>query len=226
MEQFDTYIHRVLNQVHPDTRISGESVVLINDIVNYLALHISHKAVMLTKPLDYEAKSRKTPAGKKTIGSRDIQAAVRLVLPGELARHAMSEGAKAVTRYASNASKKTQAKATTIKTKAAKAGLQFSVSRSEALLRRNTNLRVSETAPIYLAGVLEYIAAEILELGGMNAINHHMKTIMPRHIKDVVVEDEEIHRLMRHLHIVLPGVVDQKPAKKGTPPKNALPWLI
>lgn len=221
MEQFDTYIHRVLNQVHPDQRISGESVKLINDIVNYLALHISHKAVMLTKPLDYEAKGRKTPLGKKTISSRDVQAAVRLVIPGELAKHAMSQGAKAVTRYTSNASKKT----TTIKTKAAKAGLQFSVPRSEALLRRNTDLRVSETAPIYLAAVLEYIAAEILELGGINAKNHHMKTLMPRHIKDVVVEDEEIHRLMRHLHIVLPGVVDQKP-KKGTPAKNALPWLI
>jgi histone H3/H4 len=224
MEQFDTYIHRVQKQVHPDQRISGESVKLINDIVNYLALHISHKAVMLTKPLDYEAKGRKTPLGKKTISSRDVQAAVRLVIPGELAKHAMSQGAKAVTRYASNASKKTQAK--TIKTKAAKAGLQFSVPRSEALLRRNTDLRVSETAPIYLAGVLEYIAAEILELGGNDAINHHMKTLMPRHIKDAVVEDEEIHRLMRHLHIVLPGVVDQNPAKKGTPPKNALPWLI
>ena len=224
MEQFDTYIRRVQNQVHPEQRISGESVVLINDIVNYLAFHISQKAVMLTKPLDYEAKSRKTPAGKKTIGSRDIQAAVRLVIPGELAKHAMSDGAKAVTRYMAYASKKTQAKTAT--TKAAKAGLQFSVSRSEALLRRNTNLRVSETASVYLAGVLEYIAAEILELGGNTAINHHMKTLMPRHIKDAVVEDEEIHRLMRHLHIVLPGVVDQNPAKKGTSPKNALPWLI
>jgi histone H2A len=226
MEQFDTYIHRVQKQVHPDQRISGESVKLINDIVNYLALHISHKAVMLTKPLDYEAKGRKTPLGKKTISSRDVQAAVRLVIPGELAKHAMSDGAKAVTRYMAYASKKTQAKTTTIKTKAAKAGLQFSVSRTEALLRRNTDLRVSETAPIYLAGVLEYIAAEILELAGNTALNHHMKTLMPRHIKDAVVEDEEIHRLMRHLHIVLPGVVDQKPAKKGTPPKNALPWLI
>ena len=37
-----------------------------------------------------------------TLSSRDIQTAVRLLLPGELAKHAISEGTKAVTKYTQN----------------------------------------------------------------------------------------------------------------------------
>jgi len=39
---------------------------------------------------------------RHTISSREIQTSVRLVLPGELAKHAVSEGTKAVTKYNSN----------------------------------------------------------------------------------------------------------------------------
>lgn len=39
---------------------------------------------------------------KSTISSREIQTSVRLILPGELAKHAVSEGTKAVTKYTSS----------------------------------------------------------------------------------------------------------------------------
>jgi histone H2B len=39
---------------------------------------------------------------KSTISSREIQTSVRLILPGELAKHAVSEGTKAVTKYSSS----------------------------------------------------------------------------------------------------------------------------
>jgi len=223
MEHFEIYIHRVLKQVHPGTRISHDTVLLVQFILNCLLIKIAHKAVALTQPLDYEAKTRKTPLGKKTISSRDIQAAVRLVLPGELAKWGVSEGTKAVTRYTSfkpKASQTSPVKAST------KAGLQFSVARTNNLLRRNISLRVGDTAPVYLAAVLEYLAAEVLELAGIRSKNEHMKTIMPRHIKEVVVEDEELHRLMRDIHVLLPGVKDQRPTKKDVVYNTGLQWVM
>uniref|UniRef100_A0A3B4Z1A7 Histone H2B n=1 Tax=Seriola lalandi dorsalis TaxID=1841481 RepID=A0A3B4Z1A7_SERLL len=42
------------------------------------------------------------PPFRSTITSREIQTAVRLLLPGELAKHAVSEGTKAVTKYTSS----------------------------------------------------------------------------------------------------------------------------
>ena len=46
---------------------------------------------------------RHAPAAQKpTITSREIQTAVRLVLPGELSKHAVSEGTKAVTKFTSS----------------------------------------------------------------------------------------------------------------------------
>jgi histone H2B len=38
-------------------------------------------------------------SNKGTLGSREIQTAIRLALPGELAKHAVSEGTKAVTKF-------------------------------------------------------------------------------------------------------------------------------
>jgi histone H2A len=223
MEHFEIYIHRVLMQVHPDTRISKDSVLLIQFIVNFVLLKIAHKAVMLVQPIDYEAKTRKTPLGKKTIGSRDIQAAVRLTMPGELVKHAISQGTKAVMRYTSfkpKAGQKSPVKAST------KAGLQFSVARTNNLLKRNISLRVGKTAPVYLAAVLEYVAAEILELAGMRAKEKRMRTIMPRHIKEAVVADEELHRLMQDIHVLLPGVKDQPHTKEDVVNNTGLQWVM
>lgn len=221
MEHFDVYIHKVLKQVHPDTRISHESLALMNFIVNFLCVKIAHKAVMLVNPLNYESKKKTTTTAKKTISSRDIQAAVRLLLEGELPKHAVSSGTKAVTKYTSFHPK--SEKPTTA---AEKAGLQFSVSRTSNLLRRNISLRVGETASVYLAAVLEYICAEILELAGNNSKDHKMKTIMPRHMKEIVVEDKELHRLMRDLHVILPGVKDQPHNKKHAMYNESAFWVM
>ena len=224
MEHFETYIHRVLKQVHPDTRISADALLLMNFIANSLGMHLSHKAILLTQPVNYESKTRKTPLGKKTISSRDIQAATRLILVGELAKHGISQAAKAVTKYTSYASKQKKEKHPV--STASKAGLQLSVSRTEYLLRRHTSLRIGETAPIYLAAVLEYVVVEILELAGIRAKDSKMKTIMPRHVKDAVVEDEELHRLMRHLHLILPGVKDQSHKNKHTQYSDGMMWVV
>ncbi len=89
-ESYSTYIYRVLKQVHPDTGISKKSMSIMNSFINDVFERIASEAGRLGK---YNSKA--------TLSSREIQTAVRLVLPGELAKHAVSEGTKAVTKYTS-----------------------------------------------------------------------------------------------------------------------------
>merc|ERR1712203_985923 len=90
-ESFSIYIYKVLKQVHPDTGISSKAMSIMNSFVNDIFGRVASEASRLTK---YNKRS--------TISSREIQTAVRLLLPGELAKHAVSEGTKAVTKYTSS----------------------------------------------------------------------------------------------------------------------------
>lgn len=90
VESYSSYIYKVLKQVHPDTGISNRSMSIMNAFINDLFERICKEA-------DALARSKKS----KTVTSRDVQSSVRLVLPGELAKHAVSEGTKAVTKFTS-----------------------------------------------------------------------------------------------------------------------------
>ncbi|KAF4719185.1 hypothetical protein FOZ63_011650, partial [Perkinsus olseni] len=82
-ETYNTYIFRVLKQVHPNTGISKKSMMIMNSFVYDTFERIVSEAAKLCKY-----------SSKVTLSSREIQTAVRLVLPGELAKHAVSEGTK------------------------------------------------------------------------------------------------------------------------------------
>merc|ERR1711942_324736 len=90
-ESYGIYIYKVLKQVHPDTGVSSKAMSIMNSFVNDLFERIAAEASRL---VHYNKRS--------TITSREIQTAVRLLLPGELAKHAVSEGTKAVTKYTSS----------------------------------------------------------------------------------------------------------------------------
>ncbi|XP_041697170.1 late histone H2B.L4 [Coregonus clupeaformis] len=90
-ETYAVYIYKVLKQVHPDTGISSRAMSIMNSFVNDVFERIATEASRLTQ---YNKRS--------TITSREVQTAVRLLLPGELAKHAVSEGTKAVTKYTSS----------------------------------------------------------------------------------------------------------------------------
>ncbi|XP_048477233.1 late histone H2B.L4-like, partial [Rhincodon typus] len=87
-ESYSIYIYKVMKQVHPDTGISSKAMSIMNSFVNDIFERIAGEASRLAH---YNKRS--------TISSREIQTAVRLLLPGELAKHAVSEGTKAVTKY-------------------------------------------------------------------------------------------------------------------------------
>ena len=89
---------------------------------------------------------------------------------------------------------KTGGKATS---KSAKAGLQFSVARIGRYLKEGKfGTRVGAGAPVYLAAILEYLCAEILELAGNAARDNKKSRIIPRHIQLAVRNDEELNKLL------------------------------
>ncbi|VDN27526.1 unnamed protein product [Gongylonema pulchrum] len=83
------------------------------------------------------------------------------------------------------------------KTRSSRAGLQFPVGRIHRLLRKgNYAERVGAGAPVYLAAVLEYLAAEVLELAGNAARDNKKSRINPRHLQLAVRNDEELNKLL------------------------------
>ena len=90
---YSSYIYKVLKQVHPDTGISKKAMSIMDSFVHDLFERLAGEAGRLAR---YNK--------RHTITSREIQTAVRLILPGELAKHAVSEGTKAVTKYNSSTS--------------------------------------------------------------------------------------------------------------------------
>jgi histone H2A len=89
-----------------------------------------------------------------------------------------------------------------------KAGLQFPVGRIHRFLRKgNYAQRVGHGAPVYLAAVLEYLTAEILELAGNAAADNKKKTISPRHLQLAIRNDEELNKLLRDVTIASGGVL-------------------
>ncbi|XP_034084933.1 uncharacterized protein LOC117554592 [Gymnodraco acuticeps] len=343
-ESYAIYVYKVMKQVHPDTGISSKAMGIMNCFVSDIFERIAGEASRLAH---YNK--------RRTITSREIQTAVRLLLPGELAKHAVSEGTKAVTKYTSSKAKtimartkqtarkstggkaprkqlatkaarksapatggvkkphryrpgtvalreirryqkstellirklpfqrlvreiaqdfKTDlrfqssavmalqesseaylvglfedtnlcaihAKRVTImpkdiqlarrirgerakaimsgrgktggkarakaKTRSSRAGLQFPVGRVHRHLRKgNYAHRVGAGAPVYLAAVLEYLTAEILELAGNAARDNKKTRIIPRHLQLAVRNDEELNKLLGGVTIAQGGVL-------------------
>lgn len=94
------------------------------------------------------------------------------------------------------------------KTRSTRAGLQFPVGRVHRFLRKgNYAQRVGAGAPVYMAAVLEYLTAEILELAGNAARDNKKSRIIPRHLQLAVRNDEELNRLMSGVTISQGGVL-------------------
>ena len=89
-----------------------------------------------------------------------------------------------------------------------RAGLQFPVGRVHRFLREGRYAdRIGAGAPVYLTAVLEYLAAEILELAGNAARDNKKTRIIPRHIQLAVRNDEELNKLLQHVTIANGGVI-------------------
>ena len=89
-----------------------------------------------------------------------------------------------------------------------RAGLQFPVGRIHRLLKKgNFAERIGAGAPVYLAAVMEYLVAEILELAGNAARDNKKSRIIPRHVQLAIGNDDELSRLMCGVTIAQGGVI-------------------
>ncbi|XP_046408925.1 histone H2A-like [Ischnura elegans] len=94
------------------------------------------------------------------------------------------------------------------KSRSSRAGLQFPVGRIHRLLRKgNYAERVGAGAPVYLAAVMEYLAAEVLELAGNAARDNKKTRIIPRHLQLAIRNDEELNELLSGVTIAQGGVL-------------------
>ena len=94
--------------------------------------------------------------------------------------------------------------------KSLKAGLVFPVGRTARYLRQQylkSNMRLSETAPVYFSAVLEYLCAEVLELAGQCAKQQKLKRITPRHIMLAIRSDQELDKLFKNKWIATAGTI-------------------
>merc|ERR1711977_711637 len=111
-------------------------------------------------------------------------------------------------------------------TKAARAGLQFPVGRIARFMKQGRHAeRVGAGAPVYLAAVLEYIVAEVLELAGNAAKDNKKKRIIPRYIQLAVRNDDELDKFFGNVTTASGGVLPNinavlLPKKKKTKKKN------
>merc|ERR1712110_91238 len=87
-ETYSLYIYKVLKQVHPDVGISRRAMNVMNSLMNDTFDRLCTEASGLVRV-----------SGRRTMSARSVQSAVQLLLPGELAKHAVSEGTKAVTKF-------------------------------------------------------------------------------------------------------------------------------
>ena len=92
--------------------------------------------------------------------------------------------------------------------KSTRAGLQFPVGRIGRYLKKGRYAqRIGTGAPVYLAAVMEYLAAEVLELAGNAARDNKKNRIIPRHILLAVRNDEELGKLLMGVTIAHGGVL-------------------
>ena len=92
--------------------------------------------------------------------------------------------------------------------RSAKAGLQFPVGRMARYLRQGGfTKRVGAGAPVYMAAVLEYLTAELLELAGNAAKDNKRSRVTPRHIQLAVRNDEELNKFLGGVTVAQGGVL-------------------
>ncbi|KAJ6909246.1 hypothetical protein NC652_020280 [Populus alba x Populus x berolinensis] len=227
VETYKIYIFKVLKQVHPDIGISSKAMGIMNSFINDIFEKLAQEASRL-------ARYNKKP----TITSREIQTAVRLVLPGELAKHAVSEGTKAkthlkVSSQESQMAPKAEKKPAEKKPAAAEKAPAEKKPRAEKKLpkeggaidkKKKRTKKSVETYKIYIFKVLKQVHPDIgISSKAMGIMNSFINDIfeklaqeasrLARYNKKPTITSREIQTAVR---LVLPGELAKHAVSEGT----------
>ena len=175
-----TYIVRLNKEINPSAPLSADAkVFLATSAVSFIRYIVRYIVTMTVH------------ARSNTVSCRDVINAIRLALTGELARHAVFEMTKAVTRYESAGTSK--------KSRAEKAGLIIPPARVEKILREEAigyknDLRFRDQVGVCVAALVEYLLAEIVEISSSVARGQESEKITRDHVMTAIRSDAELNK--------------------------------
>ena len=186
---FVIYISRILKNLQPDMSLSIDVKRYLQKLI---ISFLEHFVIYANVIMDHNR--------SKTLYPRDIQSAIRLFLVGELGKHAISHATKAVTKFKSFVPKNGARVSI-----AEKAGIILPPSRIRHILENKltdykSDFRISSLTPVYLATIIEYLIAEILDLSGDRAINYNRDIIQIEDVKNIIENDNELSRTLCRLN--------------------------
>jgi len=187
---FNTYIHKTLKNVGEKTAISKPASMQLDYIIKFLSTRLSTIVVQLTNS-----------SGRQTVNADDVEAATQIVLQGDLCVNAVEVGRQAVVSFNLDDTKG-------LKNKANRSGLSFPPHLSEKFLRNQdsdcksfTNkLNISNTAPIYMAAVVECVVRQCLTLAKDVATSSKRNTINVRHLLLATHANTDLKYLLDNLN--------------------------
>lgn len=185
---FETYISKVLKSISSKSGITSNSKQQLNSVIYIVAKNISDKVIKLTQF-----------SKKKTLSDKEVINAVKLLFSGELCKNSIIEGNKSLKNFNNKKIKGTS--------RQGKAGIIFPPSIAEKFLRNfgYSKIMVSNSATIFLASVLEYLATEILILCVRSTEINKRVRITIRDLELSVKGDSEISNLFDKLNISFLG---------------------
>ena len=207
---YDIYISKVLKEVSSSGGITLNARQQLNSILMYLSKLIAKTALDLT-----------IISNKKTISDNEIKRSVKLIFPGQLAIHSITEGQTAVEKYSQETEKKG-------KSRQSKAGILFPPAITEKFLRNfgYNKIMITGTAPVYMAAVLEYITSEILSIATTYIRSQQRMRITVQSLEVSIMRDDiELSSLFKihNLHFMGGSVVPYVHPKLNMKKKKTIP---
>ena len=184
------YISRILKKVAENVSISSDA----KETLNMMLQNVVERTSLTIKDINQSA-------NRKTVGSREVQTAVCVLLSGKLAMHAVSEATRAVGKFSGmiDDGESTVTKGKKV-SKSSRSGLVMPVTRIGNFMKSACKThRQSETAPIYMAAVVEYLTEVILTSSVTAPADQ--KTITPSHIFSTVSNDGDLEQLFTDIMI-------------------------
>ena len=185
---FETYISKVLKHINIKSGITSNSKQQLNSVLCIIARELSKITINLTEV-----------SKKKTLSDKEVSNAVRILCSGDLLNNAIIEGVKSVNKFNSENNKGIS--------RQDKAGLIFPPSITEKFLRNFglSKIMITSSAPVFLAAVLEYFTAEILDLSYRNANENKHVRITIRDLQISISNDHELYTLFNKINLTFLG---------------------
>jgi len=185
-KSFNVYIHRTLKKSATSFHITKPALEAIDSVIRVTAVNLVNKSLLLT-----------LTNNKKTVSQAELETSVKLVLPPLLMEGSLAFANTAVESFNNFVEGEEKSR-----TRESRAGLIFSVSATEKYLRcfGQNGLHVSATAPVFLAGVLEFLISEILKLSSVHTCKK--VTITVKHIFTAIHSDPEFERFINNIGLV------------------------